>query len=373
MSASKVRAHKLRDARTPKEPPPPGSPAGSLAGEKRDYHWAQTHEPWASQLIAFTSLLFNPRNGLIYCGLTSLNNDLLYTFDPNTAKFESLGYSKIVGTDRYDVKIHRSLVQDDDGTIYGATACLHPHELRLEGKGGKLFSLDPNARRIELLGVPVPYDYIQTIALDRKRKVLYCNTYPVWQMAMFDLKTRQSKHLGIGSLGHRAFCDQDGNVWGSYDDSRKLFKYNPDDGFTKFDATLPKLNRNPVNWGMAIPAPDERAIYMGTAGGGLWRLDPDTAEARYLGKPLADDRIEGLVFGRDGLLFGAGGWNETGLFACDRESKKLYDLGPIFDPEINERCVIPHDICMTDDGTIYTGETDNTERSCYLWECRVEM
>jgi sugar lactone lactonase YvrE len=193
---------------------------------------------------------------------------------------------------------------------------------------------------------------------------------------MFDLKTRQSTHLGIGSLGHRAFCDHDGNVWGSYEDSNKLFKYNPDDGFTRFEATLPRFNRSPANWGMAIPAPDERAIYMGASGGGLWRLDPDTAETAYLGKPLAEDRIEGLVFGRQksgGLLFGAGGWLETGLFAYDRESRRFYDLGPIFDPEINERCVLPHDICMTDDGAIYTGEADHPERTCYLWECRIEM
>ena len=365
MPSSKVRAHKLHDARPPKEPAPPG--------EKRDYHWLQEHDPWASQLIAFTSLLFEPREGLVYCGLTSLNGDLLYTFDPGSGRFTSLRYHEAEGRERYDVKIHRSLVRDDHGAIYGATAGLHPHELRLQAPGGKILRLDPKSKQIEVLAIPVPYDYLQTIALDPTRQVIYCNTYPVWQMAMFDLKARRSTYLGIGSLGHRAFCDQDGNVWGSFDDSRRLFKYNPDDGFTRFEATLPQMNRAPVNWGMAIPAPDERAIYMGTGGGGLWRMDPDTAEMTYLGKPLADDRLEGLVFGKDGLLYGAGGWNETGLFAYDRESRRFYDLGPIFDPEINERCVIPHDICLADDGTIYTGETDNANRSCYLWECRVRL
>jgi sugar lactone lactonase YvrE len=365
MPRSKVKAHKLRDARTPKEPAPPG--------EKRDYHWIQEHDPWASQLIAFTSVLYEPGEGLIYCGLTSMNSDLLYTFDPNTAKFTSLNYHRAPGRERYDVKIHRSFAQDDDGTIYAATAGLQPHELRLQAPGGKVMRIDPKTKKIEVLGIPVPYDYIQTIALDQRRQVIYCNTYPVWQMAAFDLKTRKSTYLGIGSLGHRAFCDQDGNVWGSFDDSRRLFKYNPDDGFTKFEVSLPQMNRETVNWGVAIPAPDERAIYMGTAGGGLWRMNPDTAEIAYLGKPLADDRIEGLVFGKDGLLYGAGGWNETGLFAYDRESKKFHDLGPIFDPEINERCVIPHDMCMTDDGTIFTGDTDNSNRTCYLWECHVEL
>jgi sugar lactone lactonase YvrE len=365
MPNAKVKAHKLRDARVPTEAAPPG--------EKRDYHWRQTTEPWSSQLIAFTSVLFEPGEGLIYCGLTSFNADLLYTFDPNTGAFESLHYNQVKGSERYDVKIHRSLVQDDDGTIYAATAGLQPHDLRLDAPGGKVLRVDPKTKKIEVLGIPVPYDYIQTIALDKGRKVIYCNNYPVWQMASFDLKSRRSTYLGIGSLGHRAFCDQDGNVWGSFDDSHRLFKYNPDDGFTKFEVTLPKMNGSPVNWGVAIPAPDERAIYLGTAGGGLWRMDPDTAETTYLGKPLADDRVEGLVFGQDGLLYGAGGWHETGLFAYDRESKKLHDLGPIYDPDINERCIIPHDMCLTDDGTIYPGETDNSARTCYLWECRVKL
>lgn len=371
MPSSKVKAHKLRDIRspTPKDPTPPSEKPSGMP----DYHWRQEQEPWASQLIAFTTVLFEPGEGLVYCGLTSLTADLLYTFDPNTAKFESLGYRQADGTERYDVKIHRSLVQDEDGTIYGATACLHPYEHRLDAPGGKVFSCDPKTKQIEVLGIPIPYDYIQTIALDTARKVVYCNTYPIPQMGMFDLKTRKSTYLGIGSLGHRAFCDQDGNVWGSLEDSKRLFKYNPDDGFIKFEATLPEMSREKVNWGTAIPAPDERAIYMGTAGGGLWRMDPDTAETTYLGKPLADDRVEGLVFGKDGLLYGCGGWNFSGLFAYDREAKHLFDLGPIFDPEINERCVIPHDICMTEDGTIFTGETDNTERSCYLWECHVEL
>jgi sugar lactone lactonase YvrE len=190
---------------------------------------------------------------------------------------------------------------------------------------------------------------------------------------MFDLKTGKSTYLGNSRLGHRAFCDQDHNVWGYYEDSKRLFKYNPDDGFRNLEVTLPRFNGQPDFWGMAIPAPDERAIYMGVLGGGLYRMNPDTGESAYLGKPLADLRVEGLVFGADGLLYGAAGWNETGLFAYDRENRKFYDLGPIFDPDINERCIIPHDICMTPDGTIWTGETDNTERACFLWECRVRV
>lgn len=360
---STVRAHKLYDYRDPQ--PAPADPAPLT------YYQLQEHEPAATQRVAFTSLLFSPPDGLIYCGLTSMTNDILHTFDPGTGRFASLGYAKTPGAERHDVKIHRSFAQADDGTIYAATACLHPLELRLDAPGGKVFSVDPQTQAITVLGIPVPYDYIQTIALDRARQIVYVNTYPVWQMAAFDLRTRQSTYLGYGHLGHRAFCDQDGNVWAYYDDTYRLFKYNPDDGFTRFKARLPMFNGKPEPWGMAIPAPDERAIYMGTASGHLYRLDPDSGESAYLGKPLADLRIEGLIFAPDGLLYGAGGWNETGLFAYDRASRRFHDLGRIFDPDINDGCVIPHDICMTPDGTIWTGETDHPHRACYLWECRV--
>ena len=45
--------------------------------------------------IAFTSLLYDPNDGLIYCGITAYDNDILHTFDPNTAQFRSLGYPSV--------------------------------------------------------------------------------------------------------------------------------------------------------------------------------------------------------------------------------------------------------------------------------------
>ena len=119
---------------------------------------------------------------------------------------------------------------------------------------------------------------------------------------------------------------------------------------------------------------DDGYVYVGTGAGALLRFDAKNAHFEYLGKPLLDARIEGLVMGKDGLIYGAGGHFETELFAYDREQRKFYNCGPIYDPDRDERCVIPHDMCITDDGVIYTGETDNLHRStCFLWECEVTM
>ena len=125
--ALKVKAHVLRDfARD------------DMAGD-----------PSLAYGISFTSLLYNPNDGLVYCGLTTADNDLLYTFNHETKEFTSLNFQSVA--DEFDVKIHRSLELDDDGTIYGATAGLHPVPKRLSAEGGKIFKYHPDDGKIEVL------------------------------------------------------------------------------------------------------------------------------------------------------------------------------------------------------------------------------
>ena len=85
-------------------------------------------------------------------------------------------------------------------------------------------------------------------------------------------------------------------------------------------------------------------------------------------------RLEGMDFGRDGLLYmGGGSMYCTRISVYDRESGKVTDLGPIYDPERDETCIIVHALAVTDDGTLYIGETDNPERSGFLWECKPQL
>ena len=45
---------------------------------------------WFHGWISFDAVTFNPSDRNIYCGLNSLDGDLLYRFNPETGQFESL-------------------------------------------------------------------------------------------------------------------------------------------------------------------------------------------------------------------------------------------------------------------------------------------
>ena len=330
-------------------------------------------DPSLAYGISFTSLLYNPNDGLIYCGLTSADGDIFYTFDHKTKAFASLGFQRVA--DRFDVKIHRSLELDDDGTIYGATAGLHPVPERLDAEGGKLFRYHPAEGKIEVLARPVPRDYIQCIALDRKRKIIYGFTYPVPKFFRYDILTGESHNFDyIGDFPHIPAVDDSGCVWGTYGERHLLFKYHPETGFTWFKHGLPAQHR----WGEAegfaavdgMMTAEDGFIYLGATDGSLYRLDPATAAVDYLGKPHTSSRLTYLAVGPDGMLYGAAGasYETTMVFRYDRERRTFDVLGRMLDPSINKSCFIVHHVCMTPDFTMYGAETDNPDRAGYLWE-----
>ena len=344
--------------------------------------------------VSFTSLLYHPDNHLLYCGLTSWQCKNFFSFDPETKEFTDLGFDKI--GDRFDVKIHRSFELDDDGAIVSATAGMHSYTDHPEAPGGKLFTYDPKTGKYELLGTPSPNDYIQSIALDRKRKVIYGNGYPLNTMWGFDMKTRKPfpmKWIG----GHKLRCDNEGCLWGQSSEmlrwpgineeaeqiagtvfkvgtrSPKLYKYTPDAGYTVFDSYLYPVNgQNPSIANMRDGG--DGYMYIGGSNGALYRVNKKSGECTFLALASPGGRLEGLDFGKNGLLYlGGGSFYCTRVAVYDRETGKVTDLGPIFDPKRDETCIIVHALAVTDGGTIYIGETDNCERSGFLWECKPKL
>jgi len=333
-------------------------------------------DPSLAYGLSFTSVLYNPNDGLIYCGLTRADGDLFYTFNHQTKEFRSLGFQSVA--DEFDVKIHRSLELDDDGTIYGATAGLHPVTRRLEAAGGKLFRYHPSEGKIEVLARPVRYDYIQCIALDRQRKILYGFTYPVPKFFRYDILTGDSYDFDyVGDCVHIPAVDDDGFLWGTYTESHRLFKYHPEKGFTWFDHGVPAQHRFSERAHYAaidgMMTGDDGYIYIGATDGSLHRLDPKTAQVQYLGKPHTSSRLTYLAIGSDGMLYGAAGasYDTTMAFRYDREKRSFEVLGLMRDPEMDKSCFIVHHVCMTPDYTMYAAETDNPDRAGYLWELKI--
>ena len=334
-----------------------------------------------SQFVAFTCLLAHPGDGKLYCGLTALDTDILYRFDPQSKRFESLHYSGI--SEPYEVKIHRSLELAGDETVYGATACLHQVNRRWQAPGGSLFRIPPGSDYPEKIAVPLEQDYIQTISLDGRRNLVYGQSYPVFRFFRYDLVANQVRDFGyVGSITHISALDDQGCFWGTWDpNNHHLYKYDPvadeivwyDHGVpgAKEDANRMYAGAGPVD---CMINGGDGYLYIGTCGGNLCRLDPRTAEVKYLGRPAPTKRLPGLVVWRDSLLLGCAGDEEgSNLFAYDRETNAFHHLGSIQDQQTGLKLYRVHDLAMTDEKTAYIAETDVPTRSGYLWECTVSM
>ncbi|MBN2290592.1 MAG: hypothetical protein JXQ83_14755 [Candidatus Glassbacteria bacterium] len=342
--------------------------------------------------IAFTTVLYCPEDGLVHCGLTRFNNDILHVFNPADESFRSLGYNSVA--EAYEVKVHRSLVMHEDGYIYGATALLHDIDEATLAPGGKLFRYRPwGEGQIEVLGVPVPHAYIQSLALDRRRGILYGFTFTPERMFRFDIATGQARDLGLIGSGlfigqaHRPCVDDQGVVWGTWGsyysrgslptEGRRvcLLSYDPDKDELKFHqyglegegVSSAEMADEAVNGG-------DGYLYLGTRSGALYRLDPRLARPVFLGKPgFYLERLGGIVATSDGRMY---------LAAGDRDGARVYryhmnrgefdDLGPVFDPQRGVSAEKIH--CLTMDekrNILYGGEIDNVRRSSYLWSMRL--
>jgi hypothetical protein len=341
--------------------------------------------------ISFDCLAWDEASAKMYLGLTAISTDIFWTFEPLTGEFASLGFPTVA--DRFDAKFHRSLEQDDDGTFLVATALLHDMDQQFEARGGKLLRYDPFAENYELLAVPIESQYVQSIVLDRARRVVYGFTYPAEYMFVHDLdagSTRKLAYLGNGrmiSQPHNAVLDRRGRVWGTWGENRayeydtgrspiRYFCYDPEtDSFEWFDYGPPKYGKADTGATDHMLLADDGLIYVGTVAGGLSTIDPGTGAVKALGKPFAGSRLAGLVQARDGHIYGAG---NSGVDAAGRGTARIFrytgdgrteDLGAIFDERVNDGAVKVHMLVEGEDGVLYAGENDNLQRSSYLWRC----
>lgn len=367
--AVKCKAHILRDyKRRDKQTGDEFGGAGVDEDRRRNY-------------VAFTCLLYSEPDATMYCGITAYDADIFYKFDTRSHTWTSLNWADV--GEQYDVKIHRSLVFDTDGTIYGATACLHNVSQRLKAPGGKIFTYQPETGQYQVLSTPVQYDYIQTITMDPQRRLIYGLTYPVFKFFKYDLTADEVTNFDfVGSITHISALDDRGRFWGTWDwRLHNLFCYDPDaDEITWFDHSIPN---GPQGRDIMYPGAGpvdcminggDGYLYIGSTLGDLIRLDPETAECKFLGKPYASRRMPGLLIGKDGLIYGCGGDEGHGqLFCYDRDSGAFRNLGAMHDPDLDETCYRTHDIAVDERNVFYVAETDNPYRSGYLWECHVEL
>lgn len=401
-----VRAHKLRDVR--------------LSGWKEriagrwHYDDLAADDAWRNGWISFDTVTFNPDDGHVYCGLNAIDGDLLYRFDPATSTFESLNTKR--WTDAYDVKIHRNLLYDrSDRCFYFATSLLHDVNRQRDAGGGKLVRYDPATNEYDVLGIPVPMLYIQSIAADFERGRIYGFTYPAEALFEFDLQTRRTTILAYTgnslmlSQPHNAVVDRDGWLWGTYAETRawdetpsrepvRLFKYHPDGqrfiwmnhGLPRRDDTRQLLADPPRPEGVELRLDETRHrqdhgfcdsmlfdgaryIYAGTVAGVLCRIDTHTSRVEKLANMTATGRLPGLTMAVDGTLYGAGGQcGYTQLLRLKPGSDRIESFFGFRDPQSGEQPERIHDIAVDSQNTLYLAENDNHHRSSYLWTAQLD-
>ncbi len=395
-----VKAHILRDYR--------------LKGwkEKIEGRWSYRElcaDPeWFKGWISFDTVTWNPHDKQLYCGLNSIDGDLLYRFDPSTERFESMNTRQ--WADEFDVKIHRTLLlSPKDRSLYFGTSLLHDLEQQHAAKGGKLVRFDPQTRSYSLIGVPSPHLYLQSIAADWERGILYSFTYPAEAVFRTDLASGDSRLLAYLTNGimfvqpHNAVVDKDGWLWATYAETRafdeamgrvpvRLFKYHPDgDRFVWFEHGLSRKQektqlladspapagassalgetRHKDDYGFcdSMAYDGERFIYAGTTAGVLCRIDAQTGQVEKLANVTATGRLPALAI-KDRVLYAAGGMKGfTQLIRWDTRADRMESYTNLSDSEIGERPARIHDMAVDDDHRIYLGENDNHERSSYLW------
>ncbi len=346
---------------------------------------------YSKKWISITSLAYHEPSGAVYLGIGSFSAELLWKFDTATKQITSCGYEKVA--EPYDAKFHRSLELDGD-TLYAGAALFHDLDKQFEAKGGRLVRYDIPTGRFTFLSRPCPPAYIQSIALDRKRRILYGFGAVPEVFFRHDLDTGKSRviaYIGSGAEfceSHNPVLDREGRVWGTWgilrafayrtgQDSLRLFCYSPDeDRMTFFDHGLPNTGSpdDKSKPDTSVLGPDG-SIYIGTEAGALIRLDPATARGELLCRPNPDSRrLPALAFQPgSGLLYGiAGEHYNTRLFAYDTAKNELLFAQDVVCGEDGQRPDRIHHMVFAGPNTIYAGENDNNDRSAYLWELSLD-
>ncbi|MEX0776322.1 MAG: hypothetical protein WD042_11510 [Phycisphaeraceae bacterium] len=373
------------------------------------YRQLAADDNWRHGWISFDALRWNSDDRRLYCGLNSIDGDLLYSFDPEHGCFNCLRTQR--WTDAFDSKIHRTLLWNPvDASLYFGTSLLHDADDQHAAPGGKLVRYSPAEDAYEMLGIPEPHLYIQSIAGDFARGIVYAFTYPAEFVVRFDLATRTGRRLAyIGNAimfaqPHNAVVDKHGCLWGTYAETRawdetigrvpiRLFKYNPDtDHFDWFEHGLARKSDEqqliadppkPANATVALAETrhredfgfcdsmaydGDRYIYAGTVAGVLCRIDVETARVEKIAHVMATSRFPALQLDARGVLYGGGGMKgHTQVIRWDPRTDKIDDLGPLVDPNIGERPARIHELAVDDHGRVYLAENDNHVRSSYLW------
>jgi streptogramin lyase len=351
------------------------------------YEDFQADPAWRTGWTSMDCCCYDDRDDRVYLGITSFAADVFKAYDRHSGAFADLGFDRVA--DGFDAKFHRSLVKGPDGCIYGAIALLHDVDRYLEAPGGSIVRYDPRSGSIQKLCTPLPHVYIQSIALDSRREVIYGQCFAPEHLVSLDLKTGRSTDHGLVGTGiagmtqgENLCLDDDGCVWFNWSLTR-AWQDAPGVDAARVGKLEPSRQRLTFLH-EGLPRPDgsrgfvkaeaffnfhDGLMYASGANGSLYRLDPRTGRASYLFTPITDrpSRLASMALGPDGCAYGVTGRaGNCQVLRFDFPHTRYELIGQVEGD--GETCWQVHDVCFAPDGTLYACENDNPSRSGYLWE-----
>jgi outer membrane protein assembly factor BamB len=329
-----------------------------------------------------TSLAVAP-NGDLY-GATSGGRAHLFVLIPRH------GYIQPLGVVPGATSIAHALAVSVSGDVYIGTSP--------DGHILKYVPHDEQGQNIQIgkplpttdLGQPIPGESIFTLTIDRNANAIYGLTAPNTHFFEYSIASGKFTDFGMVAktippgekfqtekmMSRMLALDQQGDVFAS-----------GENGFLfRFDPKTQKLERLLIH-APAVPGREpwtrvdtflldpSGVIYGGTSDGYLFRLDPEQLTVTNLGKPLNQYRIDGLVRGPSGRLYGVGGDKDemARLFSYD-PSTGAYDVLGFVDvnrrPYYTWQAYVIGAMASDRDGTIYIGEDERISKLYlfYPWQ-----
>jgi streptogramin lyase len=321
-----------------------------------------------------TSLTVAP-NGDLY-GATSGSHAHLFVLNPRH------GYVQPVGLIPGANSITHSVVVSAAGDVFlgtfpdGHLLRYTPHdESRQQIQIGKTLPVTD-------LGRAIPGESIFTLAIDRDANVIYGLTSPGAHFFKYSLESGKFSDLGVVSekipdgekfqrdkiMSRMLVVDRQGRVFASGENG-SFFQFNPkSQKLEKLAIQAPAVpGREPWTRVDAFLLDSSGMIYGGTSEGYLFRLDPARLTVTNLGKPLSQERIDGLVQAPNGLLYGVGGNRDemARLFSYDPSTGAYGILGFV---DVNRRpyytwqAYVVGALACGLDGTVYIGEDERISK-----------
>jgi hypothetical protein len=351
------------------------------SSDEEAYARSARSREFRTRRYSFVSMRWHRGRKRLFIGTTNPGGDLLVEFNPGSGRFRTCSYHRSGLRGETEAKIHKGIWLDErDDSLVFATSTLSPISHTIDTPGGKLLRYHIADRRFEVVAQPMRGQYYQATSYDPARDRAYLFSLPGLGFAVVDTATGTLLRFDtMESIPHIGAIDDDGGVWGTWSIGRHaFFRYLPDEDryeFPKGCAFPEAAQAASVMYPGAGPIDSminggDGFLYAGSARGEVVRIHPQSKEIKYLGKPFPGIRLPGMTVGDDGYLYMCGGSDGAPHLArYDRDAEQLEYLGRIVADD-GTTCYRCHEIVAVD-GTIYVGETDNRERSGYLWACEV--